>query len=226
MKIRMDVHEYAPGRMIAQRPARVMSAESNQGGNDIPQVRSELHLRTSLEQEKTLGEALAIAQMSQSLIQKALEISGRLRAIASRAMNTGSIDTSELTKAVSDASSSFAVHGEPSPVSVQVPVETSAAPELEELVTIGRGMDYGSIPGNERFDRIDRSLKEKNEVGIARQNELIHSMRELVAPRQWIDEGKVQAVLSDTGRKIIDNPSEGLMSHDRIRSESVIRLVG
>ena len=226
MKIRMDVHEYGSGRSIAQRPVRVMSAESNQGGVDVPHVRGEVQIRTNLEQEKTLGEALAIVQMSQSLIQRALEISSRLRAIASRAITTGSIDSPELSRAISDASASFAVHGESAPVAAPSPVETQPSTELKELIGITRDMERGTLPENERFDKLDRALIEKNDAALIKQEEMMHSLGKLMPQGQWLDEKKVQAVLSDTGRKIEDNPSGGLMSHNRVRPESVIRLVG
>lgn len=80
--------------------------------------------------ERSLGDALSIAQMSQNVIQRAISISQRLKSIAATAMATGSVNTQALTEAMYDIRSAMGNYGEQVPNPVQ-PVTAPSAKIIE-----------------------------------------------------------------------------------------------
>lgn len=228
MKIRMDLQEYQSGRPVMRRMEPAASAETPQRNADVPSIHADAGMRSRLEQEKIIGEALAIAQMSQSLIQKALEISGRLRIIASQAMTSGSVDTRELSLAISDVNSSFAGHGERmvAPAALSPSAGTHPASEFQALRQIGQDIEAGHIPEKDRFDELDRALILKSAETVSVIDGSVRSLENLLpaGPRDKMN--RPDDVLSDTQRLMAENPSRGLASQNLLRAESVLRLVG
>ena len=55
-----------------------------------------------LRRERSLENALSIAQISQQLIQKVMTITQQLKQIANQAMTTGRVNTDELNRVVAD----------------------------------------------------------------------------------------------------------------------------
>ncbi len=228
MKIRMDLQEYQSGRTVMRRMEPVASAESPQRNADVSSIHTDTGVRTRLEQEKIIGEALAIAQMSQALLQKALEISGRLRIIASQAITSGSVDTRELSLAISDVNSSFASHGERivAPAALSPMAGTHPASEFQALRQIGQDIQEGHIPGKDRFDELDRALMLKSVETGSVMDEAVRSLENLLPAGQGDKMNRLDDVLSDTQRRMVENPSRGLASQNLLRAESVLRLVG
>lgn len=77
-----------------------------------------------MQREKSLVDALAIAQSSRELVQKALNISSRLMSLASEAIITGRVNMDELSSQMSSINGSMVNYGE----SVTVPVQGTPAP--------------------------------------------------------------------------------------------------
>ena len=78
-------------------------------------------------------DALAIAQSSRDLVQKALNISSRLMSLASEAMITGRVNMDELAGQMSSINGSMGNYGE----RVSVPVENSRAAVNDEHAEAG-----------------------------------------------------------------------------------------
>lgn len=77
-----------------------------------------------LQRDKSVIDALAIAQSSRELVQKALNVSSRLMSLASEAMTTGRVNVEEVSTQVSVINGSMGSYGE----SFTVPVQGTPAP--------------------------------------------------------------------------------------------------
>lgn len=132
MKITTDVN-YAgmrPAGSVSTRtqviPAVNTTAQNNQLTNDMT---------ARLQRDRAMMDALTIAQSSRALIQKAMDISARMRTIAYQAMTTGSVNVQELGNEISSIQGTMQTYGE----IVSVPVSDSGTrnvlpPEFENQV--------------------------------------------------------------------------------------------
>jgi hypothetical protein len=119
-----------------------------------------------MQREKSLVDALAIAQSSRELVQKALNISSRLMSLASEAMVTGRVNMDELSSQMSSINGSIgsygervsvAVEGTPVPVdNVQVKLDESFARIREKAVD----MQSGKPVEKKEFEPVTVNLKE------------------------------------------------------------------
>jgi len=204
MKIGSDLNQYQTGRgAVAHGSVPEASPALN---NDI--TRRGATSRPRLDQERAMNEAMAIAHMSHVLVQKAMEISGRLRSIAMRAMSTGSIDTAELGDAVSSINASFSAFGEhiPSPAG-------TVGKSMDSLKSIASSMNEGTIPDMKDFDNLDRRL-------AAAGNDLIpRGFREL-------NHDSADAVIKATSGYITADPKKGISAQYALKPETVMKLVG
>ncbi|OHD67741.1 MAG: hypothetical protein A2W19_12990 [Spirochaetes bacterium RBG_16_49_21] len=111
MKISADFHKT---------PAAVKPAAVGKAGGQTA-----LYTKNSrLNAERSAGEALSIAHMSQNLIQRALAVARRLQGIASEALSTGKINIQGVNEALSDIRFVLGNFGE----SVTAPVQSPGRP--------------------------------------------------------------------------------------------------
>jgi hypothetical protein len=133
---------------------------------DVSDAKIAQDVMVKMQREKSLIDALAIAQSSRELVQKALNVSSRLLSLASEAMITGRVNMDEVSNQMSTISSSMAGYGE----SVAVPVEGTPVPvddvrvKLDEsfvrLKEKGVQMLNGSRVAGEDFVPVTADLKE------------------------------------------------------------------
>jgi hypothetical protein len=162
MKITMDV-----GSAGLKPPGSVLPrSATNNRSMDVSDAKIAQDVIVKMQREKSLIDALAIAQSSRELVQKALNVSSRLLSLASEAMITGRVNMDEVSNQMSSISSSMAGYGE----SVSMPVEGTPAPvddvrvKLDEsfvrLKEKGAEMLNGRRVAGEDFVPITTDLKE------------------------------------------------------------------
>ncbi len=138
MKITPDVNSTGirPGGNVLQR--------SNKDSHiiNVSDAKIAQDVVLKMQREKSLVDALAIAQSSRELVQKALNISSRLMSLASEAMITGRVNIEEVSTQMSSINTSMSGYGE----RVSIPIEGATPPVNDAQVKI-----------NESFTR----LKEK-----------------------------------------------------------------
>lgn len=90
-----------------------------------------------MQREKSMIDALAIAQSSRELVQKALNVSSRLMSLASEAMITGRVNSDEVSSQMSSINSSIGGYGE----RISVPVEGTPVPADETQMKLDRSFE-------------------------------------------------------------------------------------
>lgn len=122
MKITTDVNSAGlrpPGNVVPR-----STADSRSINTSDAKVAQDVIVK--MQREKSLIDALAIAQSSRELVQKALNISSRLMSLASEAMITGRVNMEEVSSQMSSINGSMGSYGER--VSVSVPAEGTPIP--------------------------------------------------------------------------------------------------
>ncbi|HNW27233.1 MAG TPA: hypothetical protein PKN50_02050 [Spirochaetota bacterium] len=127
MVIKTDLEKIPLTRAPITRTAPDTAVPRHDSGNQRVTSRN---ITERLSIERSLGDALSIAQMSQNVIQRAISISMRLKSIAATAMATGSVNTQALTEAMYDIRSAMGAYGEQVPNPVQ-PANTPSAKIVE-----------------------------------------------------------------------------------------------
>jgi len=173
MKIRTDVSDAVyrqPKSLIQERGVEARTAAERSRPSIDPQLAQSITSRMNT--ERSLGEALSIAQASQSLLQKALIISSQLRNMAAQAVTTGKVNSSDLEIALSDINSSFSSYNNAlvSPVSTYaipkpgLPELPGIKPELEEVAATAMSMRNGAVPDRNKFQEIEKTIVQKSGI--------------------------------------------------------------
>lgn len=84
--------------------------------------------------ERAVGDALAIARMSQSVIQRAISIALRLKSIAANAIATGDVDRTALAETVSEIGYALGERVTGPPPAPAPPPGSAAAPSMGEEI--------------------------------------------------------------------------------------------
>lgn len=119
MKITTDVN-FAGSRPAGDVSARI-STRRGSGKAESDRAFAE-NFAAKLQRDRAMADALAIAQSSRQIIQKAMDASSRLRSIAFEAMTTGRVNMEQLTVEIAGIQGVFAGQGE----SISVPVDRSS----------------------------------------------------------------------------------------------------
>ena len=130
--------------------------------------------------QRSLGDAMSIAQISQNLIQRALSISIKLKNIANDAISTGKIDMQGLNEALTDINNTLGGVGEV----VTTPVKSSAAPtvknieipdlanEIRAVRHIAMNIKNGRPDQTGEFDALDKNLYVKLDINATAQKKI------------------------------------------------------
>ena len=131
MKITTDVN------FAGSRPAGSVMTRTSAGGRTAESDRRfAVEFSAKLQRDRAMADALAIAQSSRQIVQKAIEASSRLRAIAFEAMTTGRVDMEQLNVEISGIQGVFAGQGE----TVSVPVDRSSPAAIRTGETLSAGI--------------------------------------------------------------------------------------
>jgi hypothetical protein len=181
--------------------------------------------------ERSLGDALSIAQVSQGLIQRVLAISLRLKNIATEAMSTGKLNMDELNIALADIKSTLGGYGEsianPPQASEGTPVAIPEVPdlsvEMRSIQDIAADMKGGASDVGEKIETLGKSLNEKSRVLKLSEEGIVNLMRES-APRfapGSIDSGELLTRIKADMEK---NPGQALAIQGNIRNQAAGKL--
>jgi hypothetical protein len=233
MKINSSVNEtvYTPVKNSRTAVARV-GRDADQGGGPAydPQIAQSIASRLSV--EKSLGEALSIAQASQSLLQKAMIISSQLRSMATQAAVTGRVNASELGMALSDINSSLSSYngGVVGPVSTPLSQgsDLPSLPGIEnEIATVGslaRTMQGGQSVSAATFDGLMDSLAGKSadyEAFITAASQKLANLGESYS----LQAGAPVKNLEPLSNLLVNNPSLALSAQGNVSPQDVFRLL-
>jgi len=205
MKIHGNVIERAIESRVVSNPVarRNASVQAGMGAAVKPSGPSLAWVSESRAGEHGVSEALSIAQMAQNVLQKAIEISSRLRNMAIDAMSARPVDyreiavaSAELSAAMGEYADRFGTQAGPPPAVGPTYGAEGVRPENENIASTLReissfAMDLGE--GREvELSRIE-SLGYRLEIGLA-QNE--RTVAELT--RQGLDMARKYARIGET----------------------------
>lgn len=191
MKINTDVTEIIRGRFrqtsiipsprpVAGEGQRIVSLQGNTAAR----------IAGHLSREKSLGDALAIAQTARSLIQKAMVLSSQLRNIAAEAMVTGKTDYRELNTTMSEIRGSLMASEAGGDIAVINPVIAGGgqasrkiplpSKELLDLNRIGSEMERGIPVRGDVLKPLEAALERKRESADKVLASLIEPAQEMI----------------------------------------------
>ena len=167
MKIGNDIPDIIPKNF------KNLNSSNNKSFNRKIQGISQNHSQTlgsRISSNRSIGDALTLARISQSLIQKAIIISSRLMNLASEAMTTGKIDTEEVDLAVNEINSSISTYG--SEITTPVTTISDSSPNIEPMPEFRNDMENlkdeavkiqnNEKPDIEKIDAITENLITKS----------------------------------------------------------------
>lgn len=229
MKIRTDVHEIIARNTWSKRQPADIQAKSPLTIQGIKRHPAK-SISSRFRNERTLGDALSIAQMSSSILQKAMVITARLKSIASQAMVSGKLDTAGISQAVSEIDSSLRLYGEnvvPPAQSINVSAGSVRIPVIEdELNDIRNTAGNIGVSGNslkvvdEVSDKVNSKLKDLN-----RSIESIKgSMNSILSEYASGEKINVKQISSLVEKKIKSNPAQMLFVQGNINSRNAALL--
>lgn len=189
-------------------------------------------------QARTLIDAMVISQIAQSVINRALNITSRLRDIARDALSSGRINSEKLMEAVSSTRASFQNMNEAfSPPAVSIPpVNTSAInnehgteikiPELnidtDILSALENKTNRGEVPSRADIQNLDSILENLKTNEAALKNNLVR-----IEAALEIDTGTAvnyEGMISSAADSISGNPGLALISQGNINPENARAL--
>ncbi len=186
MIIKTDVRNISLDKAPLARNAPDLPIARNEGENQRISMKN---ITNRLSIERSLGDALSIAQMSQNVIQKAISISLRLRNIATTAMASGSVNTQALTEALYDVRSAIGAYGEQ--VANPVQPATALSAKIIEMPDIGGtlssvrdiagSIQNGDFNQKERIEAVNRNLTDHLKNYRIAENRITDLMRETTA---------------------------------------------
>jgi hypothetical protein len=183
--------------------------------------------------ERSLGDALSIAQMSQNVIQKALSISSRLKGIATAAMATGSLNTQALNETLNDIRSTLEVYGEKAPSPMQSVATPSAkiieVPGMRGVLSsvgdIAGALEKGSFNQSDRIETATRNLNELLTQNKIAENRITDLMRETAAGYAPSTPARSRELLGQITAAITNNPDFALSVQGNINHTVAERLM-
>jgi hypothetical protein len=224
MKITTDVNSagFRPTGNVLSRPAD--SAENR--STTASDAKFSHDVINKLQKERSLIDALAIAQSSRELVQKAINISSRLMSLASEAMVSGKIDTTEVASQVSGIQSSMTNYGE----RVSVPAGSYAPPADDSMVKLEKSFDQlkefasemiaGRPVPQKKFEFIETGLKQISaEIDGRIKNFTAEFGRKIETGNHNYD-----VMNSFAAEYIVNNPQSSLISQGNINSEMAGKL--
>ncbi len=130
MKIRTDVNDVLIAHQSQSRGLNVQKPLKQQNNNVVTKSQPyNQSLADKLRLERSIGDALSIAHISQNLIQKAILVSSRLQGITSQAINTGKMNNNEVSSVLSDINATISNYGE----QVIQPVQTRPIQQIDAV---------------------------------------------------------------------------------------------
>ena len=178
-----------------------------------------------MEMERSLGDALSIAQMSQNLIQRVINISLRLKNISSGAIATGKVNTRELSEALTTVKNALGDYGE----TITNPVQSNAAPsskipelpdisgDIRKFREIAAEMKDGNYRQTERLDALTSGLNQKSGQVAAAETVITGRMKNTAAYSSPHTESDANELITRVRSAMESNPGAALYLQGNIR---------
>ena len=188
-------------------------------------------LGSRISSNRSIGDALTLARISQSLIQKAIIISSRLQNLASEAITTGKVDTEEVDLAVNEINSSISTYG--NEIATPVTTITDSSPNIEPLPEFRSDMENlkdeavkiqnNEKPDIETIDAITENLITKSkQIGDTTNIIFREAAATDIKPNNYSD---VENVVINTTELINGSGTEALISQGNIRPDIVEKVL-
>lgn len=218
MKITMDVN------FAGSRPAGSVMTRASAGGSRTAETerRFAAEFSAKLQRDRAMADALAIAQSSRQIVQKAIDTSSRLRAIAYEAMTTGRVNMEQLNVEIAGIQGAFAGQGE----TVSVPVDRSSpaairtgeslAAGIQKLGAYAGDLQAGRKVDHELFAAIGDELKPAAEEIDVRISAISSQFSGVKISNSSTDYVRLN---SSTAGLITGNPSTGMNAQGNISTE-------
>jgi hypothetical protein len=183
--------------------------------------------------ERSLNDALNIAQISQSLLQKAMTVSSRLRNIAEQTIVTGRTDHDELRSTIADIQASMQHYGEvvaPPPVSVtgggQIPPMPQVMRDVRQVVAAVDQLGTGTVPDAGAMDGLNASLQSQSvEAGHA-VADIQGRLQGVVGSYPLPADFNAASAVPATSDLIVMNPAPALGVQGNLNRDAVVRVLG
>ncbi len=233
MKISTDINEIIPqtSRLTARihrNPTELMDIPVS---NNINSAVNQGILQ-KMNMERSYGEALSISQMSQSIIQKAMNISSRLRSIASQAFTTGKMDMAELSHSISEIDSTMKSYGEKVIMPVQFTANRDPARDMEKInltlknmKNLASDMKSGNHVDNGHLNKIDSELNRYNSEFSGKIKKYSDAMNIMVQEYPAGGSTEIKYQSADVIKKIETSPGDAMQAQGNISHGNAVRLV-
>ena len=225
MKITTDVNSAGlrPAGNVMPRPStgtENRTAQSDAGfTNDVI---------IKMQKERSMVDALALAQSSRELVQKAINISSRLLSLASEAMRTGRMDINDINSQISNIQGSMGNYGEK--ISVPVGSSTPASDDFQmkmektfvKLKEAAADIAAGNPVAGKEFDAVRTGL---NQIASELDVRIKNYISEFSNVKQPENSNFDFSVLNkSTADFIVRVPGRALMSQGNINADMAGKL--
>lgn len=219
MKITTDVN-FAGSRPAGDVSARI-SARRGSGKAESDRAFAE-NFSSKLQRDRAMADALAIAQSSRQIIQKAIDASFRLRSIAFEAMTTGKVDMNQLAVEISGIQGDFAGYGE----SISVPVVQGSPAAIRTGEILGDSIQkLGSYVGDLQSGRkvgpevFSSVADELGSAALEVDSRIAAYASQFAGARLNSGSADYVKLNSSTAGLIAGNPSAGMSAQGNLNSE-------
>jgi len=223
MKVTMDVNSpgLRPAGNVFQRPS---GGAENRTVQPDTEIASDVIIK--MQKERSLIDALALAQTSRALVQKAINISSRLMSLASEAMRTGRVDINELNSQISSIQGTMINYGE----NITIPVGNSVSADdlqlkMDNTLVKLRDTATDIISGRPVGNNIKSITTGLNQIASEYDIKIKNYTSQFRNVKQAETTGiNYQALNKKTAEFLLNSPSMALMSQGNINNEIAGKL--
>lgn len=206
---------------------------SGLGKNRQPDTLTHEALTDRLRIERSLGDALSIVQMSQSVIQRAISVSTQLKNIASNAIASGKVNSQALNDALSEMRSTFSAYGEQFNSPVQLYTTPSAKivempdirSEIKSLRDITYNLENKNYAQAGRIESANTALNEKLKAFRAAEDKITAQMRDMAGGSMPSIRTRSVELASRVKSDIVANPEYALAAQGNINHNAARWLI-
>jgi hypothetical protein len=223
MKIQQDVTHVINSASFQRKPAEKPinnNASAHNSTTSAPAVFSN---------SRALNEALSIAQISQSVINRAMTLSMRLKNIASSAMHTGTVDQQELGITMSQLSvlennATPGVNIDATGLSLDgVSYIPATDVPLSDIANEGKKLEE---TGQFSFQKMEDAESQLSTTASAARNVESTLTKKHITIGEPLSNSTVDKKVTDVKSKIISNPADALLSQGYIVKENAGKVLG
>ncbi len=236
MRINGGVTDNIPRRTGAP-VGREAPAGAGRGGAGQAELYGGRAAATAMGNQRALSEALTIANTARSIINRALEVSAQLQAMAAQTITSGSADQGALNRTVAEINSAIST-------SAGLPVFTVIPPAIEgkgaeprqveiptprrELETLGRAAGVIARRGNfdgENLGEVNRALAQKNTALDAVLEEIEAAAGSIAGRAAVRGTGNAVETVRETAKMMNSAPASALAAQGNIRHEGIMQVL-